>query len=729
MKNTKRCMVMAVVLSLVLNLLLGLTVLAAESNKARIDGLQDNIDTKLHKIQVLSVDVTIPEDATDGYTFKYIDNNDSVDKTYLPYGYLRFKTTGAIAAGSYAENSGLNGSTTWLDEGYDKSNVSFTPGKAFNLTARLNKETGTVDYYKDGTWFYRQEYKTSDVTTLPINPWRVLLVVSDKTNAAIPTVTLKYSVGLENDVVGTFVNTVDEYQKTITVDFSENVTGDLSKAQLKCVNGGTGVTISNAVVSGSSVTFKYSGTLTAATEYALILPDDIRGEKYGNGLESNYLYFVSNRETVTVNKAWDFDSTYNISTDFYLKESNGTEDAVTSQTTESGGQSGEGILVKSGTVQGTTSIMYWKNYDNNFLSADTQVTRFHIKPIRDDLSIAIRLNGNGSNTTPLLVGFSKNGNILAGYSWENINTTNEPAVGTFAKGTWYDVKVSWNSADKSGLIQITPDGGTMITKTFTAANFGKISSITTIIYKDLMGITTTDKQELFVLDNVKFYGIKNSAGINQVRFNDTDGNTIGAFDKLENPLSSVDVTFSEAMSLTNEASENIKLYYGDEVVSYTAVYDETTNCYSMTPTSNVVAALDENYRVEIKGIATTAGSAIADYSSYVETDIYTFVDAKLEVVDESGEAVTETALNTAYTVKVTFESKSTEIAEIPFIVARYSDGNYVDSVSINKVSKDDTFELKIEDASITNVGIYAWDSLENALPMCESVYLPVVQAQ
>ena len=432
---------------------------------------------------------------------------------------------------------------------------------------------------------------------------------------------------------------------------------------------------------------------------------------------------------MNTNQTWNFDSTYDSSTEFRLKEVSGTEAAVTSQTTENGGKSGEGILVKSGTAPKATSTMYWQQYDENILSADTQTIRFHIKPLRNDLSVAISFNDGGSNTKPLLVGFSKTENILAGYSWESIADTSEPAVGTFTKDTWYDVKLSWNSVGKSGTIQITPDGGTMITKTFTAESFGKISSITTIIYKDLMGITTTNSQDLFVLDNVKFYGIKNSAGINRVRFNDTDGNTIGAFDKLENPLSSVDVTFSDAMSLTDEASENIKLYYGDEEVTYTAIYDETTNCYSMTPISNAVAAPDENYIVEIKDITTAAGSAIADYSSYVETDIYTFVDAKLEVVDAAGEAATETALNTAYTVKVTFESKSTETAEIPVIVARYSEGNYLDSVSINKVSKADTFELKIEDASITNVGIYAWDNLENALPMCESVYLPVVHAQ
>ena len=545
-----------------------------------------------------------------------------------------------MAAGGSAENSGANDGT-WLDSGtYDKDG-NFPIGEPFVLTARMNRFTGTVDYYIDGEWCFRHWYKSGDKTAVPepeVYPWRAVQIRTGETNAT-PTVNLRYSIGLEAEELGANVE-FSESEKTITVDFSENVTNSsFDDAKLVCVSDGAEIPLSIEYSSNSSIIFTYTDDLDPANEYAVVLPNDVKGEKYGYGLNSRYLYFNTRSMDVTVDDTENFDGTYDGEKNFLLKDGK-TKEIVSVLTTGAGKNETNGIVINSGTYQNATANMYWQKFPNDVKYADIQTIEFDIKPLRDDLSVATRFT-DGSANKPLLLGFSKTGNILAGYVWEDMESEEpDSKVMTYEKDKWYNVKLELDNVNKTGSFFITPDGsGETVEKTFTAGSLGKLSTFITVVYKDLMGITTTDSQDLFVLDNVRFLGENDCVTVSKVRFKDMDGNSVGACEPVSRLLDSIDVYFSDEIDSTSVDVNSIKLSYNGEPVECQVDYSEAAKCAQLKPSK--LPPQDARIEVEVSGVMVAADKAVPTYICTATADSLIdeiFVQG-LEFVSDDGIAV------------------------------------------------------------------------------------------
>jgi len=432
--------------------------------------------------------------------------------------------------------------------------------------------------------------------------------------------------------------------QNIIVEFTENITSvSFTNTKVYRVNGKTQLITSTPIVIGNKLKIPFVGALTPGNEYMIEFPDGVL-------CESRNIYFMSD-EIVIEGKHETFDNNYNSSTGLVITETSDTVKGSGSEVVAKGGkEETAGLLVKTPQSTSDTSLTKkeYQVYVNNVDipqadTVDVQVVEFDIKA-SNDINIPFLLQFYNSSGKLISFGRSVPGNIVGfyhtGFNWfvhpdvSRVNSATLHVDGSplsFTDKEWKHIKLEWDVYNQTGKFYVNGQQAAPKSK-FTgedtnietgAGDFGSIASVKFFAFPsyqpggNAVGTQVTESGvEMFVLDNFQTYGYIRKPGVSTVRFNSKDNEKIGPYSTLRSSLETIEVSFNGITNIENSQLSNIKLYYNDVEIPYTAYYDADSKCYAMTP--EPVEAQTGEYRVEIVGLKTVTGEEIENYTCGVK---------------------------------------------------------------------------------------------------------------
>ena len=492
-----------------------------------------------------------------------------------------------------------------------------------------------------------------------------------------------------------------------------------------------------------SITYKYTGIIRPMQEYLIRFSE---GEsKLGAKLPSQGLYVYSGGdEMLNVKKYSDYENYINTKDVTVLQHSNnaGVSDDI-------GDGYGKSLKISKLKDEPSDYDTYnWNGQGVTYPPTGTgkSVLSFDVKPMRDDLHIAFELEMTGNYSHQgFNVVLDTNGNVLGNIGlpsdgWSSTETNNYDfsgtVIGKYKANEWLNIEMELDKPNKKLKLYLN---GVFIKEymhqnwILADVNKFRISELKHWVCsgsadpKHLSNIGNTG-DVLMLLDNVKLSVYEDTdSNIKSVRFNDINGEVLGAFNVTENAIASVEVYFSGNPDSELMNSENIKLYYGNEEASYEGVYNELEKKFSLVPDD----LIKKNGKVILN-----ISDILQDFSTYIEVEKARF-EEEVSMVNECGEAVDKFDAHTPYFVRAEFNNATDKIKTAQIMVAYYKQGSLV-SVK-NSVNMDfdigetlllnENSENRIEVApteGVTEIKIFAWNKLSGVAPLCE-VYRATVK--
>lgn len=690
---------------------------------------------------ILSVDFKVDSNASQGFALRFFPVNGGT-----PMGAVRLNQNGVILA----ENNAVSWAATWLEQ-YDKTSgyamASYRKDVVNNLKVRLNETKGTVDFYLNDKWIGQ---RTGTLTGW--NGWDRITPVGLEVDKEYITYEFKSLVTAKSDELLTNVD-VDQNKKEIKVSFSETVSTAINNAVLKRVNTVSGeqtVALTKKSTAGATTVFGYTGELAPGEEYVLILPEELAGAGTGHKPADRYIYFTAKKDyTITSKTVYDFESdaatfAVDIANGNYKTDEEGNvQKNYTAGTVVDSGDASHGMAIRVDNVVSHTSTNTGKYGEYNWngpvgnVDADIAAYSFDFKALKPDLQVAIRIK-SPSNKTPFAMAFGKSGYVLAGFNWfdrwsTNVddiasNTRYSYYIGDYNTTDWINFRMEFDKVNKIARVYMNGD----LVSTTTDANYDGVKWASFVLHSEHMTNIAED-EPLLLIDNVQTEVVSRYVNVNKVSFTDVAGKTCGAYQVATSAPSTIALTFNEDVALSNAASDKIKLYYGKQEINYTAAYDATNKCYTMTPASS--AAEGQKISVKVDGL-TVGEKAVENYTAYITmSGTEAVTDPVLAVVDGSGAEALTFAAGTTYYAELLAANNTGAQQTISVIVAQYDENGVllaVDTSNTYPVGNGEKLDVKYnseENISITPVTgaeaikVFAWDDAANLGILCNAAEL------
>ncbi len=690
---------------------------------------------------ILSVDFKVDSRASQGFALRFIPVNSTT-----PMGAVRLNQNGIVLA----EGSAVSWAATWLEQ-YDitsgYSMASYRKDVVNNLKVRLNETAGTVDFYLNDKWIGQ---RTGTLTGW--GGWDRIAPVGLEADKEYFTYEFKSLVTAKSDELLTEVD-VDQRNKEISVSFSETTTAAIDDVVLRRVNVANGeetVALTKKSTVGAKTVFGYTGELAPGEEYVFVLPENLAGAGTGHKPASRYVYFtVAEDYTVTSKTVYDFESdassfAVDISNGNYKTDEEGNiqKKYEAGQVVASGDAAHGNVMQVSNVISHTSdSTGTYGEYNWNGpvgdTNADIAAYSFDFKALKPDLQVAIRIK-DGTNTTPFAMAFGKSGYILGGFNWfdrwstniDNITTHGNYSyyVGTYNTTDWNNFRMEFDKVNKIARIYMNGELVSIITNT----SYNGVKWASFVLHSAHMTNIAED-EPLLLIDNVQTEVVERYVNVNRASFTDADGTAYGAYQVLSSAPTTIALTFNEDVALANSASDNIKLYYGKQEIGYTAAYDATKKCYTMTPASSAL----EGQKISVKVNGLTVGEkAVENYTAYASmSGVEEITENSLWIVGADGIVTESLAEGTAYYAEFYALNNSGAEQKIMVVIAQYdaedamicADASHTYTLA-NGESVDVAYdsENNIAITPVTGaekIKVFAWESVDNFEIICESAEL------
>ena len=441
MKTTKRILGLIIAFTMIIPLISMQTIFALswyhmESlrfDQIYADVVNISIDVKKNENLCYMFTLSAPSEPTDPYS----------TVTWINLAGFTLTPTGEIRAN--IDGQWLNTETEGQEIGKLAADKQW-----HNITIKYRNTNKTAAIYLDGvkltTCDYMQRVNTLGAAAPQCN---MVTVSGDSKDKGINGLEykLKSVTGSNEGEMTAVLSELNEENCELTVDFSERPKGSIRGAYLQNVNieaEESPVALTQKSVTGTSVTFGYSGSLSKFQKYALVLPDDINGSD--NGILSNrYIYFTScGGIEEDVRKFSDYTNYVN-TVDVTFQQARIVDDATY-------GKSLEMVKVNDGQASYDT----WNWNGQGATSAPTgdgkSSVSFDAKALRSDLHMAYELAMPGDSLTneDFNIIWDTNGNLLANVGFPSDGwTTNHgdefgfkgTIVGTYKADEWINFRM------------------------------------------------------------------------------------------------------------------------------------------------------------------------------------------------------------------------------------------------------------------------------------------------
>ena len=401
---------------------------------------------------------------------------------------------------------------------------------------------------------------------------------------------------------------------------------------------------------------------------------------------------ISGKATV---KASDYESYVN------------TQDITVLQTKDNefivDGNDGYGKSLNVDVYGGSASANQWLNWIQP--TGDKTEVAFSIKPLYQDLKMAVEFSNAAMNVTPLYITFAQNGGIVVGNQWPNAgwydnvgmngNWSGDGKSYDYKVNEWIDFKVEYTDSEDKAVVYIND----VPVKTIT----GKITDVENIFG----GVRFRGMNELrdvgtpvLLLDNVSVSSYtKDSASVTKVIYNDASGNGVSSFDTIDGMLQSVDVYFSNIPDSAYINGNNVKLFSNDKEILCFYTYDSEKGCYTLTPGAGQDIASKSMLKVVVNELKENDKIVLNTYTGYAYADEYKFsvISAFTDSNGTAPESITE---GERYFVNINAENTTGSAKSFRVIFAQYNGNRMVDAEvkDIITVDAGNTYNTSFADA-------------------------------
>jgi len=685
-------------------------------------------------VLLASVDFKVSSDALQGFCLRFI-SGDTV-----PVGAVRFNKHGLVVTEDKAQSWGA----TWLEQVKNLDSpyalTTYERDVWYNLKVRLDKKSGTVDYYLNGEWIGQDEGDLSGWSGHWTHITPVGLDASqDFFEWEVRSIT-QGGEGLYEILVH------DEENKTLSIDFSEAIEEPFEDVELKNINTKgdlVNVPLTKLPSVGTELRFAYSEPLDLNSEYVIILPKAPVSKASKESMDSRYIYFDTKDADFEADEIFDFESD---ETSFLVDIANGNYISGQNYYTGGGIVDSDSSHGKAFQLNNVISHMNgsskWGefNWNGPIGVANKEITAysFDIKPIKSDMQTAIRIK-DGTSRVPFSLAFGKSGYILGGFNWFDKWSTNiddieshiryEYYIGEYEADKWINFRMEFDNFLK--LARIYMDGE--LIKTIPYENYGSTDSggnsygvkwASFVVHSDHM---TEENEPLLLLDNVKTEIVNRPVGVKRVKFADNGGNTVGAYDFMENAVSEIDVYFDEDVMLSDAQNEHIKLLYDGREIAYSAKYSSEERCYTLIP---VESPLNGNrVEVSVQGL-TVRGRAVEGFSAFAHVGQ---MGVWLGVTDSEGNEIQSFDGKEKIYVSLYAQNNSDTDETIYVLTAQYDAAGEligVDHARSIEVKKKESVRLGADSQDVMvvvphgaarTIKTFVWKDSKSLIPLCQSV--------
>ena len=629
MKTTKRILGLIIAFTMIISLISMQTIFALswyhmESlrfDQIYADVVNISIDVKKNENLCYMFTLSAPSEPTDPYS----------TVTWINLAGFTLTPTGEIRAN--IDGQWLNTETEGQEIGKLAADKQW-----HNITIKYRNTNKTAAIYLDGvkltTCDYMQRVNTLGADAPQCN---MVTVSGDSKDKGINGLEykLKSVTGSNEGEMTAVLSELNEENCELTVDFSERPKGSIRGAYLQNVNieaEESPVALTQKSVTGTSVTFGYSGSLSKFQKYALVLPDDINGSD--NGILSNrYIYFTScGGIEEDVRKFSDYTNYVN-TVDVTFQQARIVDDATY-------GKSLEMVKVNDGQASYDT----WNWNGQGATSAPTgdgkSSVSFDAKALRSDLHMAYELAMPGDSLTneDFNIIWDTNGNLLANVGFPSDGwTTNHgdefgfkgTIVGTYKADEWINFRMDIDKTVSPYKVSLYINN--KFINTYTNANWTNKGTETFSRFRELkywvnsantdpMHNTTIGSQgdALMQFDNFKASIYKELQEPLTAEFEDVNGNISGPYAQISRRLKSVSLNFDRQMSETSVNSGSVKLWYNGTEVEYNtedAHYDRVKMAYIITPTE--LPGADAEVKITCEGAVDANGKVLDSFACAV----------------------------------------------------------------------------------------------------------------
>lgn len=622
------------------------------------------------------------------------------------------------------------GLTQWFEStDANVQEVAFSKDEWHNIKLKLKR--GEANYWAQ--WYLDDELLTAfnTVNDVPISGYLLYTYgVTDGLDVDIVSV-----IGSNKGEMNAKISEVNYENKTITVDFSEcpkdyDFTNNVVLKRTNVIEGESTVALNMLYQNGATVVFNYSEDIAPSEEYAIEFPDGVRG-KFGSRLLKKLLHF-----NTANSHFWDF--TGGQAGGLWL-------DPVPSSGTYCPWDSYEhGEVLNIRRIQGANAAVI--NCKGTVIApndGEISAISFDIKPMD---KLAIELMGTGEPIAICLCdqyvyvtrAWSNKGWLnVSGYPFTANNTwvRRDGFVGKAGNNMWANIRVEFNKATNVASIFYNGIKVRELSSS-TMAGYGKIDSVRVMQLATNNGDAGVAGATLAYLDNI--HTETTTANVESIRFTDIADTELGAFDTLDKPLKKATVTFNRSINAAT-LENNITLYYNDEEVAFTGVYDESTLTYTLTP--SVETPEGAKVSVLVNEVETTDGTTDGTSlccASYVNSG--KFSTETVSVVDETGASVNTLTPGGTYYLKVSAANYKTEAVPMQIIVGQYNEGRMTSVVVPNAFSITKESPIAIDQSSdnaisftvdkdATDVQVFIWNSLKDMTSIKTAINKTVVPAE
>lgn len=518
----------------------------------------------------------------------------------------------------------------------------------------------------------------------------------------------------------------------ITVTFSEEPVSNIDFSGVYLINtnekadGGADALVVTCFQDGRNLEIQYENELKPGCEYAVVLPENIKGT-LGGTMKSNYVYFSTEYTSGTVVEGITetFDSGAGNGVGFPVKTSTAVGNSGAEIVPDGGKDGTAGIMLKSPvskadpgkTVEG--DIWFGCNGFNipQAAAADVQVLEFDVMPMKSNLMFELRCMRYDNASRPALTfGFTQDGYIAgfwgrgkanlvtASANQKNVVLCVDGEKAAYTSGEWVHLKMEWDIKTKVCRFYVNGQhavpGGNGENNAETGSGRLEYTSLApndhqAWTYLSDMNITAPG-EALLTFDNFKSYGIKKDIGVSKVRFNEVGGKSVGPDDKVSSVLDDVRVYFTDNVdeSLLVSGSTVILTYDGVPVNS-SITYDSNEKCAVIKP--SVIPKSGNEISVEITGIS--GACSVVPYKCHATAkDAESIVTAaNLSFSREDGSAITEITGGNAY-VKANIINTTADPCNVTVSAMGYKEGALEQHVSGTvPVAAMSAYELKDTD--------------------------------
>ena len=629
MKTTKRILGLIIAFTMIIPLISMQTIFALswyhmESlrfDQIYADVVNISIDVKKNENLCYMFTLSAPSEPTDPYS----------TVTWINLAGFTLTPTGEIRAN--IDGQWLNTETEGQEIGKLAADKQW-----HNITIKYRNTNKTAAIYLDGvkltTCDYMQRVNTLGAAAPQCN---MVTVSGDSKDKGINGLEykLKSVTGSNEGEMTAVLSELNEENCELTVDFSERPKGSIRGAYLQNVNieaEESPVALTQKSVTGTSVTFGYSGSLSKFQKYALVLPDDINGSD--NGILSNrYIYFTScGGIEEDVRKFSDYTNYVN-TVDVTFQQARIVDDATYGKSLE---------MVKVNDGQASYDTWNWNGQGaTNAPTGDGKSSvSFDAKALRSDLHMAYELAMPGDSLTneDFNIIWDTNGNLLANVGFPSDGwTTNHgdefgfkgTIVGTYKADEWINFRMDIDKTVSPYTVSLYINNE--FVKSFSNnkwtskgtssfSRFRELKHWVNSANTDPMHNTTIGSQgdALMQFDNFKASIYKELQEPLTAEFEDVNGNISGPYAQISRRLKSVSLNFDRQMSETSVNSGSVKLWYNGTEVEYNtedAHYDRVKMAYIITPTE--LPGADAEVKITCEGAVDANGKVLDSFACAV----------------------------------------------------------------------------------------------------------------